>query len=79
MPEYKVVSFIGQIKGGFFSSDGPHTASNQLQELIQSHVNQGWEFDRMGQIHILVKPGCIGGFLGQAASSVVYDQVIFKK
>lgn len=79
MPEFKVVPFIGQVKGGFFSSEGPDTASKQLASLINSHVSQGWTFDSLGQIHILVQPGCIGGLIGQQASTVVYDQVIFRK
>lgn len=79
MPEYKVVPFMGQVKSGFFSKEGPDTASRQLQDLINKHVSQGWELDRLGQIHILVQPGCFGGILGQKAGTVVFDQVIFKK
>jgi hypothetical protein len=79
MPEYKVVSFVGNVKGGYFSKEGPHTASKQLEDVINSYVKQGWQFDSLGHINILVQPGCIGGLLGQKATAIVYDQVIFKK
>ena len=77
--EHKVVPFVGQIKGGFFSKEGPEVASQQLADVINSHVRQGWDFVEVSHINILVQPGCIGGFLGQKASTVVYDQVIFRK
>lgn len=77
--EFKVVPFRGQIKSGFFSTEGPQTASQQLQDAINQYVKQGWEFHSLGQIHILVQPGCLGGLLGQSASTVVYDQIILSR
>ena len=71
--EFKVVPFRGQLK----SSDSPEKASQQLQDLINAHVKQGWQFHSLGQMHIIVQPGCIAGLLGQTASTIVYDQVIF--
>jgi hypothetical protein len=78
-PKYKVVSFVGQIKSGFFSTEGPHTASQQLEDVINTHVNQGWEFCEVSHIDILVQPGCLAGLLGAKVSTVVYDQVIFRR
>jgi hypothetical protein len=72
--QFKVVPFRGFIKGG---KEGPEIASQQLQEVINAHVKQGWVFHSLGQIHIIVQPGCLAGLFGQTASTVVYDQVIF--
>ncbi len=77
--EYLVVPFIGEVKTGFFSKEGPETASRQLQTLINNYAQQGWDFDQLGQITILVKPGCLGALMGREASPVMFDQVIFRK
>lgn len=77
--EYKVVPFRGQIKSGLFSSEGPQTASKQLEDVIHSGVAGGWEFVEVSHINILSEPGCIAGLLGQRAMNIPYDQVIFRK
>ena len=77
--KYKVVPFVGQIKAGMFSKEGPHTASQQLEDVINSHVDQGWEFCEVSHIDILVQPGCLASLLGGKASVVVYDQVVFRR
>lgn len=77
--EYKVVPFIGQVKTGFFSNEGPHTASKQLEDVIHQHVKQGWEFVEVSHINILTQPGCIASLFGAKVTTVVFDQVIFRK
>lgn len=77
--EYKAVPFVGQIKTGFLSNEGPGTASKQLDDVINSNVGQGWEFVEVSHINILTQPGCIAGLLGSKATTIVYDQVIFRK
>lgn len=77
--EYKVVPFKGQVKGGLFSNEGPHTASKQLEDVIHQHLAQGWDFVDVSHIHILTEPGCIASLFGAKVNTVVYDQVIFRK
>ena len=77
--DYKVVPFIGQIKSGFFTKEGPEVASKQLEQVINGTVSSGWEFVDVSHINILVQPGCLAGFLGAKATSVVFDQVVFRK
>ena len=79
MYQYKVVPFIGQISTGLFSRDNAATVSKQLQELINQHSNQGWEFYSVEKINIEIKPGCIAGLLGRTSNFVSFDQVIFRK
>jgi hypothetical protein len=77
--EYLVVPFIGEIRTGFLSKEGAETASQQLQALINSYVQRGWDFDQLGQITILTKPGCLGSLMGRQAGTITFDQVIFRK
>ena len=70
--EFEVVPFLGQVKTGIFSKEGPHTASQQLQDVIQTNVQAFWEFVEVSHIHILTQPGCIAGLLGARAATVVY-------
>lgn len=79
MANYKVVPFVGHVKTGFFSKEGPHTASEQLESVINEYVRQGWEFVEVSHVDILVQPGCLAALLGAKATIVVYDQVIFRK
>ena len=72
--QFKVVPFRAVIKA---SKEGPEAASQQLQDLINAHVKQGWVFHSLGQIHMIVQPGCLGALFGATASTIVYDQVIF--
>jgi hypothetical protein len=77
--DYKAIPFIGQIKSGFFSKEGPEVASKQLEQVINTNVNSGWEFVEVSHVNILVQPGCLAGLLGARATSVVFDQVIFRR
>jgi len=40
-------SFRGELKLGFTSSDTISKVSQQLEELINVHTSQGWEFLRL--------------------------------
>lgn len=75
---YHVVPFIGRITGGTFSSENAQTVSGQLQTVIDHYVGLGWEFYSIEKVGIEVSPGCLGGLLGQSASLVNFDQVIFR-
>jgi len=76
---YQVVPFIGAVRSGFFSSDNAATVSAQLQNLIERHAQHGWEFYSVEKVDIEVSPGCLGRLLGQSASYITFDQVIFRQ
>jgi hypothetical protein len=76
---YRVVPFIGRIQTGFFSSDNARTVSEQLQNVIDEQASYGWDFYSLEKVNIEVQPGCIGGLLGQSASYITSDQVIFRQ
>ena len=42
-------------------------------------AQQGWEFYSLEKVNIQINPGCIGQLLGQSASFITVDQVIFRQ
>lgn len=72
---YKVVPFMGQIKSGASAKE----VSAQLENIINSHASQGWDFCSVDSVNITIRPGCLAGLLGGKTSYVRYDQVIFKR
>jgi len=73
--QYKVVPFIGKLKSG----ESAEIAAQQLQNLISQYTSQGWEFVQLGDVNIEIQPGCIAALLGQKASYITFDQVVFRK
>jgi len=73
--QYKVVPFIGQIKGG----ESAASVSSQLEGLVNQHASQGWEFYQLSDVRIEIRPGCISALLGSKVSYVSYNQLIFRK
>ena len=73
--EYKVIPFIGTMKAG--DEKGAHKVAAQLEGLIRQTA--GWEFYRIDQVQIAVKPGCLAGLLGVKQSYIAFDQVIFRR
>ena len=73
--QYKVVPFIGQMK----AKDTAQTVAQQLEGLINSVVQQGWEFYRIDAVQIQVSPGCLASLLGAKATYMNFDQVIFRR
>lgn len=79
MSQYKVVPFIGTVRGGAFSKENASTVSAQLQALIGQHAREGWELQGIEKVGIEVQPGCIAGLLGAKPSNIDFDQVIFRR
>jgi hypothetical protein len=77
--DYLVVPFIGRINTGFFSSENAGTVSRQLQSLINSHSQQGWEFQSLAKVGVEVAPGCLASLFGAKTSYITFDQAIFRR
>jgi hypothetical protein len=73
--EYRVVPFIGKIKGKQAAAE----VSRQLQAVIQENANQGWEFCQITDVNIEIAPGCLGSLLGGKESYARFDQVVFRR
>ncbi|MGH8487500.1 MAG: DUF4177 domain-containing protein [Gammaproteobacteria bacterium] len=73
--QYKVVPFIGQIKG----SQSAANVATQLESAISQNASQGWELHQVSDVNIEVQPGCLAGLLGGKVAYVRFDQLIFRK
>ena len=76
---YRILPFVGRIQTGLFSSANAQMVSEQLQDVIDEQTRQGWDFYSLEKVNIEVQPGCIGGLLGQSASYITSDQVVFRQ
>ena len=77
--KYKVVPFLGQLKRGVVSMDNASKVSEQLQELIDRHAAEGWDFYRIDKVDIQISPGCLAGLFGSKVSFITFDQVVFRR
>ena len=77
--EYLVVPFVGNLKSGVFSVENASRVSQQLQEVIDRHGSQGWDFYRIDKVNIQIKPGCLASLFGAQLFFITFDQVIFRK
>jgi hypothetical protein len=73
--EYKVVPFIGSVKG----KHGADTVAQQLSSILNQHAAYGWEFQQMGDVNIQIKPGCLASLFGASASYIRFDQLVFRR
>jgi ribulose bisphosphate carboxylase small subunit len=73
---YKVVPFTAKIT----RADSSTTVAQQVQEIIDHGVAQGYEYVRMEGIETNVAPtqGCFG-FGAQPGYTTSYQMLIFKK
>jgi hypothetical protein len=62
--EYSVVPFVASVG----INQGSGTAAEQLQNMINQHVSEGWEYVRLEQVetYIAGSNGCLG--IGATAS-----------
>ncbi len=53
-------------------------AAQYLQTLVNEQARQGWEFYRVDEIGVEVRPGCLWALLGQKATYTQYYVVTFR-
>tara|TARA_B100000959_G_C14587803_1_gene462713 strand:- start:81 stop:476 length:396 start_codon:yes stop_codon:yes gene_type:complete len=71
---FKVVPFKANIKEGQDLS----VAGKQLENVLNEHEQQGWEYVRMEKVSITVSPGCLAALFSAGPSTATYDYIIFK-
>jgi hypothetical protein len=54
-------------------------AAAYLEGVVNANARDGWEFYRVDEIGVRVKPGCLGGLRGQKASFNTYYVISFRK
>lgn len=77
--EYRVVPFVGNIRSGIFSSEGSDKVAQQLQEAINLHAAQGWEYYHVSEVDVAISTGCLAGLFGVKSGSVTFNQIVFRR
>lgn len=72
--QYLSVPFQGQV-----TKDGDTGVANQLSQVINKKVDEGWEFVETANITNRVSAGCLGAILGQKDTYYQRDHIIFRK
>ena len=73
--KYRVLPFIGKIKGSQSAKD----VSDQLEVLLNQGTKEGWEFVQINNVNIEVQPGCLAGIFGAKADYVRFDMAVFRQ
>ena len=78
--QYKVVPFIANVQTG----QGADVAASQLQDLINRHAQEGWNYLRLENVEIIIhdpgKKGCFGfGAVPTTQTTTRYDMAVFTK
>ena len=76
--EYKVTAFNAEVLDK--DKDKINKIRDQLQDQMETHANDGWEFDSQLTFGYVVKEtGCFGGSTGKAAETGTLYQLVFKR
>ncbi len=75
--QYQVVPFVGDAAEG--DRQAAAKVAKQLQGLIDKVVATGWEFYRVDQVQIVVRPGCLGALIGMRPTTMALDMVTFRR
>lgn len=77
MYEYKMVQVPPSIVIKKESGEGE--AAQYLQAVVNQYASQGWEFYRVDEIGVKVRPGCLAMLLGQREENKLYYVVSFRR
>lgn len=74
--EYKVVPFVAAIN----SLEGSQQAAAQLEQLVQTWAQNGWEYVRLESVatYVAGSSGCFG-FGATAGGMTSYSMVVFRR
>lgn len=54
-------------------------AAAYLEELANQYAAQGWEFYRVDEVGVVIKPGCLGSLFGKKVEFYTYYVVTFRR
>lgn len=75
--QYKTVA--GPVGLTIGSKDSYDKAVRQYAEIIQQEAVGGWELAFIQQIPVIKKAGCLAGLLGNGATQITFNMLVFKK
>jgi len=80
--KYKVVAVprdVAVMRKLFSAKDPGDTAAGYVEQIINQHAQEGWEFFRADTISVTESPGCLGQLLGQKETITFYNLLTFRK
>ncbi len=81
--EYKVVAIPHDLAlmRKFFSApkDPGETAAGYVEQVINQHAKEGWEFFRADTVSVTVPPGCLGQLFGSKETITFYNLLVFRR
>lgn len=77
MPQYKVEFLPSNIVVSP-GQGGSDKAAQMIEARINQWASQGFELDKIAQIAVIEPPGCLASLLGQKATSMEYNVMVFK-
>lgn len=78
MYEYKMVQVPRDLAGKVGDVD-KGVAASYMQNIVNQHAVNGWEFYRVDTLTVTEKPGCLQGLLGQKEVLHALNVVCFRK
>jgi hypothetical protein len=78
MYQYKMVQVPPNIQIQAKQHKGNEAAA-YLENIVNTHASEGWEFYRVDSIGVSVTPGCLAGLFGQKDAFNTYYVVCFRK
>ena len=72
---FKIVPFQADLK----QQDNLDIAGQQLESALNHYSELGYDYVRMEQLSINVKPGCLGAFFGSSTTTILFDFIVFRK
>ncbi|MGE6385321.1 DUF4177 domain-containing protein [Pseudomonas sp. NPDC078416] len=75
---YKMVQVPPNVEVQAKNQKGNEAAA-YLQNVVNQHAGDGWEFYRIDTIGVAVQPGCFAGLFGQKAELSQYYVISFRR
>lgn len=54
-------------------------AAEYMESVVNEQAAEGWEFYRVDQVGVDVKPGCLSSILGRQSATVTYYVLTFRQ
>jgi len=76
--EYRMVQIPPNVSVAAKKHKGNEAAA-YLQEVVDTHAQDGWEFYRIDSIGVETTPGCLAGLFGQKATLSHYHVISLRR
>ena len=78
MYKYKMVQVPPNIEVTAKAHKG-NEAAGYLEDIVNEHASQGWEFYRIDSVGVSLKQGCLSAFFGPKHINTSYYVISFRR